>query len=86
MSTPLWISAPKLYNTATRLGLRYAMVLLRGSENEANRVRALYRCRVNGLSVIVQSGSILVNGLLVLPEDLDDPETLLKRAAPGGPL
>ena len=75
-----------LYNTCLRQGLKTPMELLSGCDNEEGRVKTLYRCRVNGFSVIVQRGNIIVNGQLILPTDLDDSDGLMRRVkflAPG---
>jgi len=58
------------------------MEILSGCENEEARVKTLYRCRVNGLSVLVLHGDILVNGVAFSPADLDRPDEVLKRACP----
>jgi hypothetical protein len=69
-----------LYNQAVRQGLSPAIELLECYENLERKVRTLYRCRVQGLSVLVQRGHILVNGKTFTPAELDNPDEVIRKA------
>jgi hypothetical protein len=69
-----------LYNQAVRQGLSSAMEFLEAYDNAEKRVRTLYRCRVQGLSVLFQRGKILVNGKTFTPAELDNPDEVIRRA------
>lgn len=74
----LKLKVPALYNACLRQGLMGPMRYLDGTENEIERVRALYQCRVRGYSVLYTAGKLLVNGHEVAEQDLDNLAALLK--------
>ncbi len=77
MNAPLWKTNAPLYNVALRQGLKQLIEYLAGPFQE-QRVKTLYRCRVNGYSVLLQRGQILVNGQVFSLEQLDNADVVLK--------
>jgi hypothetical protein len=68
-----------LHSVAIRQGLGPVIKLLELEEQNIDVcVKALYRCRLAGYSVLVRQGKILVNGRNVDFEELTNIEKLLK--------